>query len=96
MLPRELIKEALSKQYYDITVKIARKPRVVSPCYQAHTDRYEGHGLAAKQVLSGVVLFRAEEAEVDADEHADAQQTAKESIIGPPEGQFLQLMAREK
>lgn len=69
---------------------------MVSPCYQAHADRHEGHGLAAEQVLGGIVLLRAEEAEVDADEHADAQQTAKKSVIGPSEGQLLQLIAREK
>lgn len=66
------------------------------PCYQAHADRHEGHGLAAEQVLGGVVLLRAEEAKVDADEHADAQQAAEEGVIGPSEAQLLQLIARER
>lgn len=67
-----------------------------SPRYQAHADWDEGHGLAAEQVLGSIVLLRTEEAEIDADEHADAQQTTEEGIIGPSKGKLLQFMFREE
>jgi len=66
------------------------------PRYQAHADREEGHGLAAEEVLGGVVLLGAEEAEIDTDENADDQQASEQGVVGPSESEFLQLVAREE
>lgn len=73
-----------------------REIHVKSPGYEAHANRKKGHGFAAEQILGSIVLFRAEEAKVNTDENADAQQTTEQDVVGPSEGEFLQLVTRKK
>jgi len=67
-----------------------------SPGYEAHANRKKGHGFAAEQIFSSIILFRAEEAKVNADKDADAQQTSEQNVVGPSESEFLQFLTHKK
>jgi len=69
---------------------------VKSPGYEAHANRKKGHSFAAEQIFNSIVLFRTEEAKVNANENADAQQTSEQNVVDPSEGKFLQFLTHKK